>query len=748
MTNRIAATYAGGVSTATHTITFTAPTAGSRLILVVSSYYDVATPSGWIKDLGPSAFNFGFIYSKIAAGTETSVSLALGGPESRVHAVLYERDDCPTVLYSGTASGSFVTDLSTIVTVPADASGRAFAVVNSPAGPSGGALTWNQGLGQDYAPGAASSSSFFASGPLPASGSRTYTASGITVSGLESSLLGVVGYGSTDASPPSTPANLHTTATSYSGIDVAWDASTDNIGVAGYGIYVNGVKQGADQAGLTRSFSGLTPGAAYTIEVDAADSSGNRSAKAQLVVSTPADTTPPTVPGTLHTTSVTPYTAGVAWDASTDDYALAGYGVYVNGVKQGGDQADLTRAFSGLTPGAAYTIEVDAADSSGNRSAKASVAFTTPIDALPSIPPGFTATPDRDTVSLAWEASTDDLGISRYEVLLDGVVVATTTELAWILDSLTRGATYLVGVRAVDVEEGRSSPAALQVAVPAPAWTAIETPVYEIGDWAGNVRDEFGVDWIVEREEGWSSSPPVTTLTAEADATDGAFSGPGRYGSRLIILEGVAIAPNRMEMLAAQERIGAVVHPRVAARLRVTEAHMARQAWIRLADEIDITDAGAKAFRWTLTVLAADPRRYAVQPLYATASAAAMPGSAQVTITLAGDYPTIPGVLRVYGPITDFTITHLQSGQTIVTKAGTTLPADQLYSVEIDLHTRLVWAYVPPEVDPERRQGRSLLAKFPPRFSLAPGPNTFVLAGSAAGAGRPRIVATARDAWI
>src|SRR5206468_11873837 len=43
-----------------------------------------------------------------------------------------------------------------------------------------------------------------------------------------------------DTSAPSIPGNLRTTYTTPSTISIAWDASTDNVGVDHYNIYING----------------------------------------------------------------------------------------------------------------------------------------------------------------------------------------------------------------------------------------------------------------------------------------------------------------------------------------------------------------------------------------------------------------------------------------------------------------------------------------------------------------------------
>ncbi|WP_433541982.1 fibronectin type III domain-containing protein (plasmid) [Streptosporangium sandarakinum] len=756
MTNRIAAAYDGSTSgQLVHTVAFTPATAGARLILLISSYNSVVGVSaGWTLDHVADGWNHCYAYSRIADGSETSVSITTTGEvgDTRVHAVLWERDDCALRRFQG-ATSSEDPPLSIVAAVPANlAVGQVFLVLNAPDAIALPKVTYNQGLAQYRAVAGDGSNSLFAAGNLPAAGNRTYTVSGTDLAGNNPNVLLVVGYGSTDTTAPSSPPNLRTTSITGEAISIAWDAATDNTAVTGYGIYKDGVKQGADQTALTSTLSGLTAGQWYLIEVDARDAAGNRSARTSINVLAVTDTTPPSPPANLRLGGVSHTSATVVWDEASDDIALAGYGIYLDGAKQGTDQTALERTLTGLARGSAHTVGVDAVDTVGHRSPIVELAFSTLADTLPSEPPGLTATAGQETITLAWSAATDDLGIARYDVLLGGEVIAATAPLTlgYVIEELDPGTVYDVAVRAVDDGGGRGPAATVQVATAAASWTPIESPVYRLGGWAGNVRDAHGVEWVVQGEEGWSSTPEPIPLEADLDGGDGAFSGPGTYGQRTVVLEGVAIAPSRVAMLAAQERLTAALHPRQVSTLRVVEAHLSRQAQVRVSDQVEIVDRSATVFEWTISVSAANPRRQAVRGIWREAAITSLPGQASMTAALSGDYPTIPARLQVWGPIRNWTITHQESGLVIRSKPGTVLPADSRYSVEIDLATRLVLAHVPPEVWPEPRPGRGLLAVFPAQFFLQPGPNTLVLAGEpvAGQVGVPRMVAEAIDSWI
>lgn len=84
-------------------------------------------------------------------------------------------------------------------------------------------------------------------------------------------------YAPGDVTPPTVPAGLVATAVSGKQIDLAWGASTDNVGVQGYDVYRDGVRIGTAN-GLAYSDGGLKPKTAYTYTVVAKDSAGNASA--------------------------------------------------------------------------------------------------------------------------------------------------------------------------------------------------------------------------------------------------------------------------------------------------------------------------------------------------------------------------------------------------------------------------------------------------------------------------------------
>ncbi|MFV8332506.1 endonuclease [Flavobacterium sp. GSP14] len=88
---------------------------------------------------------------------------------------------------------------------------------------------------------------------------------------------GTTGGGTTDTTVPSTPTSLTSTAKTTTSVTLAWNASTDNVGVTGYNVYVNGVLR-TTVTTLNTVVGSLTAATSYTFTVRAKDAAGNLSA--------------------------------------------------------------------------------------------------------------------------------------------------------------------------------------------------------------------------------------------------------------------------------------------------------------------------------------------------------------------------------------------------------------------------------------------------------------------------------------
>ncbi len=97
------------------------------------------------------------------------------------------------------------------------------------------------------------------------------------------------GGGTGDASAPTTPSALNAVATSADRIDLTWNASTDNVGVAGYKLYRDGAYW-KSVSGTSASDTGLAINTTHCYTVSAYDAAALESAQSSSDCATTLDT--------------------------------------------------------------------------------------------------------------------------------------------------------------------------------------------------------------------------------------------------------------------------------------------------------------------------------------------------------------------------------------------------------------------------------------------------------------------------
>ena len=90
-----------------------------------------------------------------------------------------------------------------------------------------------------------------------------------------------------DTIRPTAPANLNIILSNRSSISLQWQASTDNIGIAKYNVYVNGLLSYVTTQ-TTFTVNSLTYGQSYNFFVQAADPAGNQSPNSNQVTGVPS----------------------------------------------------------------------------------------------------------------------------------------------------------------------------------------------------------------------------------------------------------------------------------------------------------------------------------------------------------------------------------------------------------------------------------------------------------------------------
>ena len=128
-----------------------------------------------------------------------------------------------------------------------------------------------------------------------------------------------------DTTAPSVPTGLTATAVSATQINLAWSASTDNVGVTGYRLFRAGILLATLGAVTSYQTPGLTAfQPLYNYRVSAFDAVPNHSAwtatpvSVKTLTASALDTTAPSVPTGLTATAVSSTQINLTWTASTD----------------------------------------------------------------------------------------------------------------------------------------------------------------------------------------------------------------------------------------------------------------------------------------------------------------------------------------------------------------------------------------------------------------------------------------------
>ncbi|MFI6541526.1 fibronectin type III domain-containing protein [Nonomuraea sp. NPDC050547] len=498
---RMATPYTTQSPSNSHTYNFGSVSYGNRIVLIVNSYASVLTVSGDYSPHEHTVHTLGIrLYSKVSYGGDSSVTVTTSDSTDRIFIWMFELSDAEEYYGSdtGLTSSSAVVNVSSLpagctailgVSAYLQGSGSDNSSANWPPGFDHKGYTF-----RDWTDGAARRA--WASAAVKDGAADFVAFTWPLVTGLPSTwpnyawVAGVWGP-TPDEEPPSVPGNLRLTAMTPTSVTVTWDAATDSgTGVAGYGTYKNGVKDGGDQSGRTRKFSGLTPGVPVTIDVDAVDGKGNRSEKASITLTPVNDTTPPVTP-VVRVTALGAGSITVGWEQPYDQTPITGYGVYLNGQKQGADQTARIRAFTGLTPGGLYTVGVDAKDLLSNRSAIGTKTVKAQADTAPPALPGAVrlVAVTQTAVTVTWDPSSDDnVGLDGYGLYLGAARIAQVgpTSQVFTFTQLTPGITYSLSVDAVDELGNRSARVPLSATTLTDSSGAAPPYEYVLYDWSSH----------------------------------------------------------------------------------------------------------------------------------------------------------------------------------------------------------------------------------------------------------------------
>ena len=386
-----------------------------------------------------------------------------------------------------------------------------------------------------------------------------------------------------DTEAPSAPTSLAASSITATSLTLNWTASTDNVGVTEYDVYQGAAKIGSSTT-TSYNVTGLTASTAYTFTVKAKDAAGNVSGDSNTVNATTTAATityctskgdsvsdeyigrvqlgsidnssgggngysdhtaisTDLEKGKSNTITITPTWTGSSYDE--------GYGVWID-YNQDGDFSDAgetvwTKAKSKDTPvSTSFTVPSSALDGATRMrivmkynatptACEASFSYgevedyTVNIGAAvadtqaPTAPSSLASSNvAQTTLTLSWTASTDNVGVTGYDVYQGATKLTTVTTTSYNVTGLTANTAYTFSVKAKDAAGNISAASntvnATTTAITISCSSTITSFPYSesfesgIGAWTQDSSDNF--DWTRDA----SGTPSTSTGPSAASA--------------------------------------------------------------------------------------------------------------------------------------------------------------------------------------------------------------------------------------
>lgn len=287
--------------------------------------------------------------------------------------------------------------------------------------------------------------------------------------------------GSGDTTAPTVPTGVQATAVNKNRVDVSWNASTDDVGVAGYQVFRDGSPlDTVNHPTTSYTDNTVQPSTQYGYSIAAYDGSGNTSSQSgSESVTTPANSAPTwdSVPDQdlIVGNSLSLNLGDYADDSDTDPltYTVES-GTLPTGVTLSGSTISGTPTTAGES--SAVTIRAD----DGNDTSDAVINFAT-YDAdvtAPPVPTGVEVTSfTANTVTVGCDASVDAAGSAdeyvsgtvSYRFYRDSAPIATQSSRVYQHTGLSDETSYSFTVSAIDANGNESAESSAVVQVTAAA---------------------------------------------------------------------------------------------------------------------------------------------------------------------------------------------------------------------------------------------------------------------------------------
>jgi hypothetical protein len=255
-----------------------------------------------------------------------------------------------------------------------------------------------------------------------------------------------------DVSPPTAPVMLTPTTPTATSVTLSWKPGTDNIGVTNNVILRDGTVLATVGNVTSYTDSTVTAGGTYNYAVIAKDGARNQSASSNSVAAT-------TPSGSSIDTTITsgPLTLTNSTSASFSFSATVSGATFTCKLDTGKPAScSSPTTYRGLASGD-HTFSVYAS-AYGVSDATPATATWTVDTSPPSTPQNLSASTSSASVTLTWMASSDNVGVSAYDVFRGGSLLASIGPVTTYTDpSVSNGSMYTYSVRARD-GAGNTSP--------------------------------------------------------------------------------------------------------------------------------------------------------------------------------------------------------------------------------------------------------------------------------------------------
>ena len=322
-----------------------------------------------------------------------------------------------------------------------------------------------------------------------------------------------------DNTAPSAPANLRSTGNTAGEVDLAWDASTDNIGVSEYHIYRGGSQIGIVPASsLSYQDTTVAASTSYSYTVRAFDSAGNSSGDSNTVtVTTPAGTSPPAPPTNL-VASLSGTSVALTWTASTSG-TVTGYNIY----RAPHGQTLVRLASSGTTSytdtgvaAGSYDYGVTAVSTGGSESTAAVVTITVGSSFSGGITTGASRTTPVTTAAASWTVNLPAFSAGDFVVIWLGnnlgSTAGTPAASGWTTQLMTNESSGLKG-SFLTRRMATGDPASITVTFSLATLGVAEATAFTGVSASTPVEAKAGQAEASTTAVGSHSTPSVTTVT-------------------------------------------------------------------------------------------------------------------------------------------------------------------------------------------------------------------------------------------